>query len=58
MWDRYDVRDSHRDRDDECDRNFGSRGGTSERERNDERDPRVVWIWQIGWVFGTISATG
>src|SRR5688572_7656289 len=43
MWDRYDVRDSHRDRDDECDRSFGGRGGRSERERNEERDPREVF---------------
>jgi hypothetical protein len=43
MWDRYDVRDTHRARDDGWDRNFGSRGGTSERDRNHERDPREVF---------------
>ena len=43
MWDRYDVRDNHRDRDDGWDRNFGSRSGTTERDRNHERDPREVF---------------
>ena len=31
------------DRADSWDRNFGSRGGTSERDRNDERDPRDIF---------------
>jgi hypothetical protein len=43
MWDRNDVRESHRDRDDRWDRDFGSRGSTSERDRNEERDPREVF---------------
>ena len=43
MWDRYDVRESQRDRDVEWDRNFGSRGGTSERVRDDECDRREVF---------------
>ena len=40
--DRYDPRDVG-DRADSWDRNFGSRGGTSERDRNDERDPRDIF---------------
>jgi DNA-binding MarR family transcriptional regulator len=40
--DRYDPRDVG-DRADSLDRSFGSRGGTSERDRNDERDPRDVF---------------
>jgi hypothetical protein len=43
MWDRYDVRDEQRDRGEACDRNFGSRGGASERDRDHERDPRDVF---------------
>jgi hypothetical protein len=43
VWDRYDVRENHRDHDDPWDRNFGSRGGTGERNRNDEGDPREVF---------------
>jgi DNA-binding MarR family transcriptional regulator len=40
MFDRYDLRDDARARDDSWDRNVGSRGGTSERERHeDSRDP-------------------
>ncbi len=42
MWDRYDIRDSQRDRDG-WDRNFGSRGGTGEQDRNADRDPRDVF---------------
>jgi len=41
--DRYDVRENHRDRHDSWDRNFGSRGGTSERDRNHEDNPREVF---------------
>jgi hypothetical protein len=42
MWDRYDPRsDDGRDR---GDRTFGSRGGTSERDRDHERDPRDVFM--------------
>ena len=40
--DRYDPRDVG-DRANSWDRNFGSRGGTSERDRNDERDPRDIF---------------
>jgi hypothetical protein len=43
VWDRYDVRENHRDHDDPWDRNFGSRGGTGEGNRNDEGDPREVF---------------
>jgi DNA-binding MarR family transcriptional regulator len=43
VWDRYDPRDGdNRDRDGSWDRSRGSRGG-SERDRNDERDPRDVF---------------
>jgi integrase len=40
--DRYDPRDVG-DRSDSWDRNFGSRGGTSERDRNDDRESREVF---------------
>jgi hypothetical protein len=40
--DRYDPRDD-RDRTNFWDREFGSRGGTSERDGRDERDPRDVF---------------
>jgi hypothetical protein len=44
MFDRYDPRsDGRRDRNGSWDRNFGSRGGTSDRDRGDERDPRDVF---------------
>jgi hypothetical protein len=44
MFDRDDARsDDGRDRGDYWDRSFNSRGGTSERDRNDERDPRDVF---------------
>lgn len=43
MWDRYEPRSDDRDRGGSWDRSFGSRGGTSERDRNDERDPRDVF---------------
>jgi DNA-binding MarR family transcriptional regulator len=44
MWDRYDLRSNDdRDRGDSWDRNFGSRGGTSESGRNNEHDPRDVF---------------
>src|SRR5437016_182766 len=41
--DRYDPRDDDRDRGSAWDRNFGSRGSTSDRNRNDEPDPRDVF---------------
>lgn len=44
MLDRYDPRSSSdRDRDDFSDRSRGSRGGTSERDHADDRDPREVF---------------
>ena len=44
MWDRYDLRSTEdRDRGDSFDRSRGSRGGTSELDRNDERDPGDVF---------------
>jgi DNA-binding PadR family transcriptional regulator len=44
MWDRYDPRSTEdRDRGESCDRSRGSRGGTSDRDRNDERDARDVF---------------
>jgi integrase len=43
MWDRYDPRSTeHRDRGESCDRSRGSRGGTSDHDRNNERDARDV----------------
>ena len=42
MWDRYDPRSDERDRNG-WDRNFGSRGGSSERDRSEDRDPRDVF---------------
>ena len=41
--DRYDPRDDDRDRGSAWDRTFGGRGSTSDRDRNDERDPRDVF---------------
>ena len=41
--DRYEPRSDDHDRGGSWDRSFGSRGGTSERDRNDERDPRDVF---------------
>jgi hypothetical protein len=44
MWDRYDPRSSDdRERGDIGDRSRGNRGGTSDRDRVDERDPRDVF---------------
>jgi hypothetical protein len=44
MWDRYDPRSTgDRDWKESCDRSRGSRGGTSDRDRNDERDARDVF---------------
>ena len=43
MWDRYDPRIDDRDRGESWDRNFGSRGGSSERDRSEDRDPRDVF---------------
>jgi DNA-binding PadR family transcriptional regulator len=42
MWDRYDPRDD-RDRGSGWDRDLGGRGGTSDRDRERERDPRDVF---------------
>ena len=43
MWDRYDPRDDDRDRGSGWDRSLGGRGSTSDRDRNEERDPRDVF---------------
>ena len=44
MLDRYDPRDADgRDREGSWDRSLGSRGGASDRDRNEERDPRDVF---------------
>jgi hypothetical protein len=43
MLDRYDVRDEQRDRGDAWDRSFGSRGGATERARDQGCDPRDVF---------------
>ena len=44
MFGGYDPRDDDaQDRDGSWDRCFGSRGGTSDRNRNEERDPRDVF---------------
>lgn len=40
MWDRCDPRDQNRDRGNAWDRSLGGRGSTSDRDRNEERDPR------------------
>lgn len=44
MWDRYDRRDHDCDRSESLDRDVGSRGGTSDQHRSDERSPRDVLI--------------
>jgi hypothetical protein len=44
MWDRYDPRSGDdRDRGGSWDRSLGGRGGASDRERSEERDPRDVF---------------
>jgi hypothetical protein len=43
MWDRYDVHDEQRDRGDAWDRNLCSRGGDSDRGRDQERESRDVF---------------
>jgi hypothetical protein len=43
MWNRFDVRDEQRERGDSWDRSIGSRGATSERDRDHERDSRDVF---------------
>jgi DNA-binding MarR family transcriptional regulator len=43
MWDRYDPRSDDRDRGGSWDRSLGGRGGSSDRDRNEERDPRDVF---------------
>jgi hypothetical protein len=44
MWNRYDPRDSDRDRDDGSERAIGGRGSTSDRHSRDEHDPRAVFM--------------
>jgi DNA-binding MarR family transcriptional regulator len=43
MWDRYDHRSDDRDRGESRDRSRGSRGGSSECDRNEDRGPRDVF---------------
>jgi DNA-binding MarR family transcriptional regulator len=43
MWDRYDPRSDDRDRGESRDRSRGSRGGSSECDRNEDRGPRDVF---------------
>jgi hypothetical protein len=43
MLDRYDPRDDDRECSDAWDRSLGRRGTTSDRERNEKRDPRDVF---------------
>ena len=43
MWDRYDPRGDDRDRGGSWDRSLGGRGGSSDRDRNEEGDPRDVF---------------
>src|SRR6266851_2362959 len=43
MWDGYDPRSDDRNRGGSWDRSLGSRGTTSDRDRNEERDPRDVF---------------
>lgn len=43
MWDRYDPRSDDGERGGSWDRDFGSRDGSSERDRTEERDPRDVF---------------
>lgn len=40
MWDRYNPRGDDRDRGESPDRSFGGRGGSNERDRNEDREPR------------------
>jgi DNA-binding MarR family transcriptional regulator len=47
MWDRYDPRDGDRDRGSAWDRSLGGRGSTSDRDRNEERDPRDVFTQDL-----------
>jgi hypothetical protein len=43
MWDRYEPRSDDRDRGGSWDRSVGSRGGSSDHDRNEERDLRDVF---------------
>ena len=43
MWDRYDPRSDDRDRGGSRDRSLGGRGGSSDRDRNEEGDPCDVF---------------
>jgi hypothetical protein len=47
MWDRHDPRSNERDRGGSWDRNFGSRGGSSDRDRSEDRDPRDVFTTDL-----------
>jgi hypothetical protein len=43
MWDRYDPRTDDRDCSGSLDRSLGGRGGSSDQDRNEEREPRDVF---------------
>ena len=47
MWDRYDPRIDDRDRGELRDRSFCSRGGSNERDRIEDRDPRDVFTREL-----------
>ena len=47
MWDRYDPRSDDDERGGSWDRNFGSRGSSSERDRSEEPDPRDVYASRL-----------
>ncbi len=47
MWDRYDPRNDDRNRGNAWDRSLGGRGSTGDRDRNEERGPRVVFTRDI-----------
>jgi DNA-binding PadR family transcriptional regulator len=47
MFDRYDPRDEGRSRDDSSDRSFGSRGGSSERDRDRDLDANDVFTHDL-----------
>jgi hypothetical protein len=52
MLDRYDPRTDSRDREDSWDRSFGSRGGSSDREPRDERNPRDIFTRDLDLPHG------
>jgi DNA-binding MarR family transcriptional regulator len=52
MWDRYDPRSDDRDRGGSWDRSLGGRGGSSDRDRNEEGDPRDVFTKDLDLARG------